>query len=114
MIVSNHGDPVLDTAVATAGAARNRQAIGIACPCCWSTVESVAAPTCSGHRPGCGCGTRRAPRDHAVWPAPAHGVARATRLLRDELEIAMALCGCARIGDITRDIAGPRRGRKRH
>ena len=33
----------------------------------------------------------------------AQGVAHVLRLLRDELEIAMALCSCATISELTRD-----------
>jgi len=42
------------------------------------------------------------PYMHALATAGAHGVAHALRLLRDELEIAMALCGCKTLAD-----AGP-------
>jgi 4-hydroxymandelate oxidase len=42
------------------------------------------------------------PYVHALAAAGALGVAHALRLLRDELEIAMALCGCRTLAD-----AGP-------
>ncbi|MBC8068941.1 MAG: alpha-hydroxy-acid oxidizing protein, partial [Deltaproteobacteria bacterium] len=35
------------------------------------------------------------------------GVAMALGLLRRELDLAMALCGCPRIADITRDLVEP-------
>ena len=40
------------------------------------------------------------PYIHALATAGALGVARALRLLRDEFEIAMALCGCKTLADI--------------
>lgn len=36
---------------------------------------------------------------HGLAHAGAHGVAHVLRLLRDELEMAMALCGCRELGD---------------
>jgi 4-hydroxymandelate oxidase len=36
---------------------------------------------------------------HGLTNAGAHGVAHVLRLLRDELEIAMALCGCRALCD---------------
>ena len=44
---------------------------------------------------------------HGLANAGAAGVAHIIRLLRDELEIAMALCGCARIADISSDLLAP-------
>ncbi|MGS0757370.1 alpha-hydroxy-acid oxidizing protein, partial [Roseateles sp. GG27B] len=37
---------------------------------------------------------------HALAAAGAHGVAQALRLLRDEFEIAMALCGCKTAAEV--------------
>lgn len=45
-----------------------------------------------------------------LWGLAAHGregVAAALGVLRRELDLAMALCGCARIADITRDLVQP-------
>ena len=39
--------------------------------------------------------------------AGALGVAHVLRLLRDELEIAMALTGCARLQDLPPELLGP-------
>lgn len=46
-----------------------------------------------------------------LWGLAANGregVATALGLLRRELDLAMALCGCARIADITRDLVEPK------
>ena len=50
-------------------------------------------------------------RPHAMALAAggAPGVARWLRLLRDEFEIAMALCGCATLVDLTPDLLAPAR-----
>ena len=44
------------------------------------------------------------PYVHALATAGALGVAHCIRLLRDELEAAMALTGCATLADIHRDV----------
>jgi len=41
---------------------------------------------------------------HALAVGGAHGVALALRLLRDELEIAMALCGVETLADVPRSL----------
>ena len=44
---------------------------------------------------------------HALVAAGALGVARTLRTLREELEVTMALCGCATLADIGPSGAAP-------
>jgi len=44
------------------------------------------------------------PYIHALAVAGALGVAHVLRLLRDELEIAMALTGCATLAEVTPEL----------
>ena len=102
IIVSNHGGRTLDTAPATAAALpRVVQAVGGAVPVLvdggirrgTDVLKAVAlgATAVLVGRP-------------AIWGlanAGATGVAHVLRLLRDELEIAMALTGCATLADAT-------------
>ncbi len=96
LVVSNHGGRTLDTAPATAH-------------CLPRVVEAVAGDlpvlVDGGIRRGTDVlkaltlGARAVlvgrPCVHGLAHAGATGVAHVLRLLRDELEIAMALCGCA-------------------
>jgi len=105
LIVSNHGGRTLDTAVATATALpRVVEAAG----------PDVAVLVDGGIRRGTdvlkaiALGARAVligrPYVHALATAGALGVAHCIRLLRDELEIAMALSGCATLADITPEV----------
>lgn len=105
LIVSNHGGRTLDTAVATATALpRVVEAAG----------PEVAVLVDGGIRRGTdvlkaiALGARAVligrPYVHALATAGALGVAHCIRLLRDELEIAMALSGCATLADITPEV----------
>ncbi|MFN7727386.1 MAG: alpha-hydroxy acid oxidase [Rubrivivax sp.] len=105
VIVSNHGGRTLDTAVSTA------QAL---------PAIAQALATLPGPRPGLlvDGGIRRGtdvlkalalgadavllgrPQVMALAAGGAYGVAHMLRLLRDELEIAMILCGCRTLADI--------------
>lgn len=105
LIVSNHGGRTLDTAAPTA-----------------RVLPGVVAAV-QGHLPVLvDGGIRRGtdvfkalalgasavlvgrPQVWALAAAGAHGVAHLLRLLRDELEIAMALCGCATLDAITPEL----------
>ena len=102
LIVSNHGGRTLDTAPATATALpRVVQAVGGAVPVLVDggirrgtdvlTAMALGASAVLVGRP-------------AVWGlanAGAAGVAHVLRLLRDELEVAMALTGCATLAEAT-------------
>ncbi|MGN6828796.1 alpha-hydroxy acid oxidase [Paucibacter sp. M5-1] len=107
LVVSNHGGRTLDTVAATAELL----------PYLAEALRARAGPRASLLVDG---GIRRGtdvlkaialgadavllgrPYVHALATAGALGVAHALRLLRDELEIAMALCGCKQLSE-----AGP-------
>lgn len=109
LVVSNHGGRTLDTAVSTA----------------WALPRIVAAVDArvpvlvdGGIRRGtdvlkaAALGARAVligrPQVFALAVAGPHGVAHVLRLLRDELEIAMALAGCATLADASPALlAGP-------
>jgi 4-hydroxymandelate oxidase len=96
VIVSNHGGRTLDTALATADALpRIVQAVAGQVPVLVDGGIRRGTDVLKRLRAG-----RRAvligrPQVHALAVAGPHGVAHLLRLLRDELEVAMALCGCA-------------------
>ena len=108
VIVSNHGGRQLDTAVASLDALED-------------VVQSVGGRAevlvDGGVRRGTdvikaiSLGARAVLIGRAaVWGLAADGeagVTRALTILRDELDLAMALCGCANIGEITRDLVVP-------
>ncbi len=112
IVVSNHGGRTLDTAPATA-LALPRIAAALA-------ARHGAAPVLlvdGGIRRGTDVFKALAlgasavlvgrPLVMALAVAGAPGVARAIRLLRDELEACMALCGCATLDDIGPDRLWP-------
>lgn len=100
LIVSNHGGRTLDGAMATA------DALG---PIVQAVAGRVPVLVDGGIRRGvdvlraCALGARAVllgrPQVHALACAGAAGVAHMIRLLRDELETAMALCGCASLDE---------------
>lgn len=107
LIVSNHGGRTLDGAISTADALP--RVVQVA-------ATSVPVLVDGGVRRGvdvlraCALGARAVligrPQMHALAVGGPHGVAHMLRLLRDELEIAMALCGCATLaeaGSVLRD-----------
>ena len=108
LIVSNHGGRTLDTAVATAWALpRIAEAMGGSLPLLvdggirrGTDVLKALALGASGVLIG-------RPYVHALANAGALGVAHVIRLLRDELEIAMALTGCRTTADIRRELLVP-------
>lgn len=105
VIVSNHGGRTLDTAPATSQVLP-RIADAVA--------GNMAILVDGGIRRGTDVVKAIALGAHAVLVgrpcvfglanAGAVGVAHVLRLLRDELEIAMALCGCSNIGHINRSV----------
>ena len=101
IVVSNHGGRVLDTTPATAAVL----------PAIVSAVNrTVPILVDGGIRRGTDVLKARAlgatavmigrPYIHALATAGALGVAHLIRLMREELEIAMALCGCKTLDDI--------------
>ena len=110
VIVSNHGGRTLDTVIPTAAALPVvAQAVG----------DQMAVLVDGGLRRGTDVFKALAlgahavligrPVVHALAHAGAMGVSHAIRLLRDELEIAMALCGCATLDQIDRGHLMPTR-----
>ncbi len=113
LIVSNHGGRQLDTAIATIRAL----------PEIVQAVEGrIDILVDGGIRRGTdvlkalALGARAAMIGRPVlWGLSVggeDGVARVLGLLRDELDLAMALCGCPRLGDVTADLVvhrGPTR-----
>ncbi len=102
LVVSNHGGRTLDTAVSTARALpRIAQALQGRLPLLvdggirrGTDVLKALALGAQGVLVG-------RPAVFALAAAGPQGVAHAIRLLRDELEIAMALTGCRTLADIT-------------
>ncbi|MCB1909873.1 MAG: alpha-hydroxy-acid oxidizing protein [Rhodocyclaceae bacterium] len=105
VVVSNHGGRVLDTAIATAHAL----------PAIAEVLDRrIAVLVDGGIRRGTDVVKALAlgadavmigrPQVHGLAVAGAQGVAHVIRLLRDELEVAMALCGCATIAEIDTDV----------
>ncbi len=101
VIVSNRGGRTLDTEIATAAALPAlAHAVG----------DQMAVLVDGGLRRGTDVFRALAlgshavligrPDVHALTHAGAMGVAHAIRLLRDDLEIAIALCGCATLDQI--------------
>lgn len=103
LVVSNHGGRTLDTVTPTAAALpRIADALGGALPLLvdggirrGTDVLKAVALGASAVLVG------RAPL-FALAAAGPQGVAHALRLLRDELEIALALCGCASLAEASR------------
>ena len=108
LIVSNHGGRTLDTAISTAAAL----------PAVVDAVQGrVPVLVDGGIRRGTDVLKAMAlgatavlvgrPVLHGLANAGAHGVAHVLRLLRDELEIAMALTGCRTLADAGAVMAPP-------
>jgi 4-hydroxymandelate oxidase len=102
LIVSNHGGRTLDTAVPTAWALpRIAQAVGPDVPVLVDGGIRRGTDVLKAIALGADAVLIGRPYVHALATAGALGVAHVIRLLRDELEIAMALTGCATLADIT-------------
>ena len=101
LVVSNHGGRTLDTAVATADALpRIADALGGALPLLVDGGIRRGTDVLKALALGASAVLVGRPVLHALAVAGAQGVAHVIRLLRDELEIAMALTGCATPADI--------------
>jgi 4-hydroxymandelate oxidase len=104
IVVSNHGGRVLDTAPAAlhvlpAVAARLNGAV----PILFDSGIRRGADAFKAIALGASAVMVGRPYIHALAVAGALGVAHLLRTLREELEITMALTGCARLADITAD-----------
>jgi 4-hydroxymandelate oxidase len=103
IIVSNHGGRTLDTAVPTASALPGvAQALAGSLPILVDGGIRRGTDVLKAIALGASAVLIGRPIIHGLANAGAVGVAHVLRLLRDELEIAMALSGCARLSD-----AGP-------
>ena len=100
LIVSNHGGRTLDTAPATASALpRAVQAVGGAVPVLVDGGIRRGTDILKAMALGASAVLVGRPAVWGLANAGAAGVAHVLRLLRDELEIAMALTGCATLAD---------------
>ena len=100
LIVSNHGGRTLDTAPATASALpRVVQAVGGALPGMVDGGIRRGTDVLKAMALGASAVLVGRPAIWGLANAGAAGVAHVLRLLRDELEIAMALTGCATLVD---------------
>lgn len=96
LVVSNHGGRTLDTSPATAAVLpRIADAIGDAMPLLVDGGIRRGTDVLKAMALGASAVLIGRPYVFALANAGAVGVAHVVRLLRDELEIAMALCGCA-------------------
>lgn len=103
LIVSNHGGRTLDTLPATATLLpRIADAVGDTMPLLVDGGIRRGTDVLKALALGARAVLIGRPQVQALAVAGAHGVAHVLRLLRDELEIAMALTGCASL-----DQAGP-------
>lgn len=101
VIVSNHGGRTLDTCVATARALpRVVEAVAGAVPVLVDGGIQRGTDVLKALALGARAVLIGRPAVWGLANAGALGVAHVLRLLRDELEIAMALCGCATLADI--------------
>lgn len=102
LIVSNHGGRTLDTAPATATALpRVMQAVGGTVPVLVDGGIRRGTDVLKAMALGASAVLVGRPAVWGLANAGAAGVAHVLRLLRDELEIAMALTGCATLADAT-------------
>ncbi len=102
LIVSNHGGRTLDTAPATATALpRVVQAVGGAVPVLVDGGIRRGTDVLKALALGASAALVGRPAVWGLANAGAAGVAHVLRLLRDELEVAMALTGCATPADAT-------------
>jgi len=104
LIVSNHGGRTLDTAPSTAAVLpRIRQALGAGVPLLVDGGIRRGTDVLKAIALGANAVLIGRPYIYGLSNAGAQGVAHVLRLLRDELEIAMALCGCATLAEVTTD-----------
>jgi len=108
VIVSNHGGRTLDTAPATAQVLpRIVDALAGGMPVLVDGGIRRGTDVLKAVALGANAVLLGRPYIHGLANAGAMGVAHVLRLLRDELEIAMALCGCSRLDQATRNLLYP-------
>ncbi len=102
LIVSNHGGRTLDTAPSTAAVLpRIRQALGADVPLLVDGGLRRGTDVLKAIALGANAVLIGRPYLFGLANAGALGVAHVLRLLRDELEMAMALCGCATLEQVS-------------
>jgi 4-hydroxymandelate oxidase len=100
LIVSNHGGRTLDTALSTAAALpRLRTALGPDMPLIVDGGIRRGTDVLKAMTLGANAVMIGRPAVFGLAVAGAQGVAHVLRVLRDELEAAMALCGCHTLAD---------------
>ncbi len=105
LLVSNHGGRTLDTTPATAAVLpRIADALGGALPLLVDGGIRRGTDVLKALALGASAVLVGRPYVYGLANAGAMGVAHVLRLLRDELEIAMALCGCRELAQISRDV----------
>jgi 4-hydroxymandelate oxidase len=105
LIVSNHGGRTLDTLPSTVELLpRVRAAVGCAMPLLVDGGIQRGTDVLKAIALGANAVLLGRPYVHALAAAGAHGVAHALRLLRDELAIAMALCGCKTLAEANAEL----------
>ncbi|MDB5744476.1 MAG: FMN-dependent alpha-hydroxy acid dehydrogenase [Polaromonas sp.] len=105
LIVSNHGGRTLDTAPATAAVLpRIVQALAGAMPVLVDGGLRRGTDILKAMALGASAVLVGRPYAYGLANAGALGVAHVLRLLRDELEIAMALCGCPTLAQATPEL----------
>jgi 4-hydroxymandelate oxidase len=111
LIVSNHGGRTLDTAVPTAHALpRIAQALQGDLPLLVDGGIRRGTDVLKALALGASAVLIGRPYVYGLALAGAAGVAQVLRLLRDEFEIAMALCGCRTVADICADLLATEAG----
>jgi len=107
VIVSNHGGRVLDTLPATATLLRDIvQAVGDTLPVLVDGGIRRGSDVFKALALGASAVLVGRPAWYGLACAGAQGAAHVLRLLRDELEATMALCGCATLGDLGEQYIG--------
>jgi 4-hydroxymandelate oxidase len=110
LIVSNHGGRTLDTLPATADLLPGIvQAVGGQVPVLVDGGIRRGTDVLKAVALGASAVLVGRPVMHGLANAGAAGVAHVIRLLRDELEIAMALCGCRTLDEASTSIGVPSR-----
>ncbi|MFN9728615.1 alpha-hydroxy acid oxidase [Acidovorax sp.] len=105
LIVSNHGGRTLDSAVSTARALpRIAEAVRGEIPLLVDGGIRRGTDVLKAIALGATAVLIGRPYIHALANSGATGVAHVLRLLRDELEIAMALTGCASLADVAPEL----------
>lgn len=104
LVISNHGGRVLDTAVSPlAVLPQIRARLGAGATLLLDGGIRRGSDVFKALALGADAVLVGRPSMHALAVAGALGVAHLIKLLRDELEVCMALCGCASLAEITVD-----------